>query len=63
MSRRGSLGGEARNRVGQGVVPLGELTPRFVDGAGRLPQALALQCERVLLLVVGLPMVLTGEAV
>ncbi|MBB4756014.1 adenosyl cobinamide kinase/adenosyl cobinamide phosphate guanylyltransferase [Xanthomonas campestris] len=37
------------NRVGQGSVPVGELTRRFVDQAGRLHQALALQCEPVVL--------------
>ncbi|KQQ80029.1 adenosylcobinamide kinase/adenosylcobinamide phosphate guanyltransferase [Xanthomonas sp. Leaf131] len=51
------------NEVGQGIVPLGELTRRFVDEAGRLHQALALQCERVVLVVAGLPMVLKGDAV
>ena len=51
------------NEVGQGIVPLGELTRRFVDEAGRLHQALALQCERVVFVVAGLPMVLKGEAV
>ncbi|WP_349811565.1 bifunctional adenosylcobinamide kinase/adenosylcobinamide-phosphate guanylyltransferase [Xanthomonas dyei] len=49
------------NEVGQGIVPLGELTRRFVDEAGRLHQALALQCERVVFVVAGLPMVLKGE--
>ncbi|MCC4602661.1 bifunctional adenosylcobinamide kinase/adenosylcobinamide-phosphate guanylyltransferase [Xanthomonas campestris] len=49
------------NEVGQGIVPLGELTRRFVDEAGWLHQALALQCERVVFVVAGLPMVLKGE--
>ena len=48
------------NEVGQGVVPMGELSRRFVDEAGRLHQALAAQCERVVLVVAGLPMVLKG---
>lgn len=51
------------NEVGQGSVPLGELTRRFVDQAGRLRQALALQCEPVVLVVAGVPMVLKGEVV
>ncbi|MCL1501386.1 bifunctional adenosylcobinamide kinase/adenosylcobinamide-phosphate guanylyltransferase [Xanthomonas nasturtii] len=51
------------NEVGQGVVPLGELTRRFVDEAGWLHQALALQCAHVVLVVAGLPMVLKGESV
>ena len=46
-----------------GQLVLGELTRRFVDEAGRLHQALALQCERVVFVVAGLPMVLKGEAV
>ncbi|MBV6783682.1 bifunctional adenosylcobinamide kinase/adenosylcobinamide-phosphate guanylyltransferase [Xanthomonas campestris pv. uppalii] len=50
------------NEVGQGIVPLGELTRRFVDEAGWLHQALALQCERVVLVVAGLPMVLKESA-
>ncbi|WP_309461085.1 bifunctional adenosylcobinamide kinase/adenosylcobinamide-phosphate guanylyltransferase, partial [Xanthomonas oryzae] len=49
------------NEVGQGIVPLGELTRRFVNEAGWLHQALALQCERVVFVVAGLPMVLKGE--
>jgi adenosylcobinamide kinase/adenosylcobinamide-phosphate guanylyltransferase len=50
------------NEVGQGIVPLGELTRRFVDEAGRLHQALAMRCERVVFVVAGLPMVLKGES-
>lgn len=49
------------NEVGQGVVPLGELSRRFVDEAGRLHQALAAQCTRVSFVVAGLPMVLKGD--
>ncbi|KAB7772290.1 bifunctional adenosylcobinamide kinase/adenosylcobinamide-phosphate guanylyltransferase [Xanthomonas maliensis] len=48
------------NEVGHGIVPLGELTRQFVDEAGRLHQVLAQQCERVLFVVAGLPMVLKG---
>ncbi|NIJ89358.1 adenosyl cobinamide kinase/adenosyl cobinamide phosphate guanylyltransferase [Xanthomonas campestris] len=54
------------NAGGHGDVRPGELTPRFVDEAGRRRQALALQCGPVMVVVVvvaGLPMVLTGEAV
>ncbi|CAD0315403.1 Bifunctional adenosylcobalamin biosynthesis protein CobP [Xanthomonas hortorum pv. pelargonii] len=51
------------NAVGQGIVPLGEPTRRFVDEAGLLHQALAVQCERVVFVVAGLPMVLKGDAV
>ncbi|WP_140719271.1 bifunctional adenosylcobinamide kinase/adenosylcobinamide-phosphate guanylyltransferase [Pseudomonas sp. Hp2] len=49
------------NEVGQGIVPLGELARRFVDEAGRLHQALAARCERVVFVVAGLPMVLKGD--
>ncbi|PPV07344.1 adenosylcobinamide kinase [Xanthomonas bromi] len=49
------------NEVGQGMVPLGELRRRFVDEAGWLHQVLALQCDRVVFVVAGLPMVLKGE--
>jgi adenosylcobinamide kinase / adenosylcobinamide-phosphate guanylyltransferase len=48
------------NEVGQGVVPLGELTRRFVDEAGRLHQDLAARCERVVFTVAGLPQLLKG---
>jgi adenosylcobinamide kinase/adenosylcobinamide-phosphate guanylyltransferase len=50
------------NETGLGVVPLGELTRRYVDEAGWLHQALAERCERVVFSVAGLPMVLKGEA-
>ena len=46
------------NEVGQGIVPLGELNRRFVDEAGRLHQALAQQCDRVVWIMAGLPQVL-----
>lgn len=49
------------NEVGQGVVPMGELSRRFVDEAGRLHQALAARCDRVTFVVAGLPMVLKGD--
>ena len=50
------------NETGLGVVPLGELTRRYVDEAGWLHQALAERSRRVLFTVAGLPMVLKGEA-
>ena len=49
------------NETGLGVVPLGELTRRFVDEAGWLHQAVAERAERVLFTVAGLPMLLKGE--
>ncbi|WP_313117609.1 bifunctional adenosylcobinamide kinase/adenosylcobinamide-phosphate guanylyltransferase [Ectopseudomonas guguanensis] len=50
------------NETGLGVVPLGELTRRYVDEAGWLHQALAERSQRVLFTVAGLPMVLKGDA-
>jgi adenosylcobinamide kinase/adenosylcobinamide-phosphate guanylyltransferase len=49
------------NEVGLGVVPMGELTRRFVDEAGRLHQALAGVCDRVLFVAAGLPLALKGD--
>ncbi len=60
-----SLPGEiifVSNETGMGVVPLGELTRRYVDEAGWLHQALAEQCQRVVLTVAGLPLTLKGTA-
>jgi adenosylcobinamide kinase/adenosylcobinamide-phosphate guanylyltransferase len=50
------------NETGLGVVPLGELTRRYVDEAGWLHQALAERCQRVVFTVAGLPMTLKGPA-
>jgi adenosylcobinamide kinase/adenosylcobinamide-phosphate guanylyltransferase len=51
------------NEVNMGVVPLGALARRFCDEAGRLHQALAQCCDRVTLVVAGLPLVLKGAEV
>ncbi|KPY84118.1 bifunctional adenosylcobinamide kinase/adenosylcobinamide-phosphate guanylyltransferase [Pseudomonas syringae pv. tagetis] len=48
------------NETGLGIVPLGELTRRYVDEAGLLHQALAGRCQRVVLTVAGLPLTLKG---
>ena len=50
------------NETGLGVVPLGELTRRYVDETGLLHQALAERCQRVIFTVAGLPMTLKGVA-
>ncbi len=50
------------NETGLGVVPLGELTRRYVDEAGWLHQALAEKSQRVVFTVAGLPMLLKGDA-
>jgi len=39
------------NENSMGIVPLGELTRRFCDEAGRLHQRLAVGCDQVVLLV------------
>lgn len=46
------------NETGLGVVPLGELTRRYVDEAGWLHQVVAARVQRVTFMVAGLPMVL-----
>ena len=46
------------NEIGQGVVPIGKMTRRFVDEAGRLHQNLAQICDRVVVVTVGLPQIL-----
>ena len=43
------------NEVGQGIVPMGQLTRQFVDEAGFLHQRLAAICDRVTMVVAGLP--------
>ena len=46
------------NEVGSGIVPLGELSRRFADESGFLHQQLAEVCQRVTLVVAGLPLTL-----
>jgi len=48
------------NEVGLGIVPMGELTRRFVDEAGRLHQAVAAVSERVVFVAAGLPFAFKG---
>ncbi len=58
-----SLPGEVilvSNEVGWGIVPLGELNRRFCDQAGLLHQDLARICDRVTLMIAGLPQFLKG---
>ena len=50
------------NETGLGVVPLGELSRRFVDASGELHQALAAMCDRVTLTIAGLPHPLKGTS-
>ncbi len=49
------------NEVGSGIVPMGALSRRFADEAGRLHQALAARCARVTLVVAGLPLRLKDD--
>jgi adenosylcobinamide kinase/adenosylcobinamide-phosphate guanylyltransferase len=51
------------NETNMGVTPLGALSRRYCDEAGRLHQELARLCDRVILTVAGLPHVLKGERV
>ncbi|MFU8837096.1 MAG: bifunctional adenosylcobinamide kinase/adenosylcobinamide-phosphate guanylyltransferase [Thiohalomonadaceae bacterium] len=46
------------NEVGMGIVPMGELSRRFVDEAGWLNQAVAERCQRVSFVAAGLPLIL-----
>ncbi|WP_428446362.1 bifunctional adenosylcobinamide kinase/adenosylcobinamide-phosphate guanylyltransferase [Photobacterium nomapromontoriensis] len=43
------------NEVGQGIVPMGEMSRRFVDESGWLHQAIAKQVDRVTFVTAGLP--------
>ena len=64
LARLPGLAGEVvlvANEVGLGVVPLGELSRRFVDEAGWLNQALARQADRVVFVAAGLPVPLKGQ--
>lgn len=49
------------NETGLGVVPLGEISRRFVDETGRLHQALGQIADKVVFCVAGFPMILKGE--
>ncbi|HCW6613767.1 bifunctional adenosylcobinamide kinase/adenosylcobinamide-phosphate guanylyltransferase [Acinetobacter baumannii] len=49
------------NETGLGVEPLGEISRRFVDEAGRLHQALGQIANKVVFCVAGFPMILKGE--
>ncbi len=49
------------NEANMGIMPMGELSRRYCDKAGRLHQLLAQTCDRVVFTVAGLPQVLKGE--
>ena len=44
------------NEIGLGVIPLGREVRAFVDALGALNQQVAAVCERVTLMVAGLPL-------
>ncbi len=46
------------NETNMGITPMGELSRRYCDEAGRLHQDLAQCCEQVILTVAGLPHIL-----
>ena len=48
------------NETNMGVTPMGELSRRYCDEAGRLHQQLGAICERVILTVAGLPLMVKG---
>lgn len=49
------------NETSMGIIPMGELTRRYCDEAGRLHQSVAEVCEQVILCVAGLPHYLKGS--
>lgn len=50
------------NEIGLGVIPLGREVRGFVDALGRLNQQVAAVCERVTLMVAGLPLTVKERA-
>lgn len=49
------------NEVGLGIIPLGEVSRKFVDEAGRLNQQLAQIADKVLFVAAGLPLALKDK--
>lgn len=50
------------NETGLGVIPMGELSRKFVDESGRLHQQLGKIADKVIFCVAGFPMVLKDES-
>ncbi len=50
------------NEVGSGIIPVNELARRFCDATGSLHQRLAQACDRVVLMVAGLPLTVKPPA-
>jgi len=51
------------NETNMGITPMGELSRRYCDEAGKLHQEIAQHCDQVVLTVAGLPLMLKGERV
>ena len=49
------------NEVSMGIIPMGEVNRQFVDEAGRLHQRLAAICDKVTLMVAGIPSHIKGK--
>ncbi|WP_394245103.1 bifunctional adenosylcobinamide kinase/adenosylcobinamide-phosphate guanylyltransferase [Vibrio astriarenae] len=49
------------NEVGLGIMPMGEVTRRYVDHAGWMNQAIAKVADNVVFIAAGLPLKLKGE--
>jgi len=49
------------NETNMGIVPMGELSRRYCDEAGRLHQQMGALCNRVILTVAGLPLIVKGS--
>lgn len=49
------------NEVSMGVIPMGEINRQFVDETGRLHQRLATVCDKVTLMVAGIPSHIKGK--
>lgn len=49
------------NEVSMGIIPMGEINRKFVDEAGRLHQRLASVCDKVTLMVAGIPSHIKGN--
>lgn len=48
------------NEVSMGITPMGEMSRKFVDESGRLHQRLAAVCDKVTLMVAGIPSQIKG---
>ena len=51
------------NETGLGVVPMGQISRKFVDESGRLHQQLGQISDKVIFCVAGFPMILKGDKV